>query len=210
MSSCWMRIKKQVDRKTWGKRWQWPDYVDALLHWKGTPVPLWNRKPLGSKHTRDSHLCILFWLRLGLWFVLCFETGSSACLWACMQLTRNWRVTVSFWLSCLSLWNAGITGGRHMFQTKHWLRCWVPSGEQDGSRVNFSGRQESWWPGSSGILHVWRFSLHVCVHTICAPGTFRSQERTAELLGLELEPVVSHQVNAGNQTRILWKSSPCS
>ena len=57
--------------------------------------------------------------------------------------------------------------------------------------------------------------MYVCVFGICVgvlveAGCVHSTQKPEDSLGLELQMLVSHNVVAGNQTRILWKSSQCS
>lgn len=40
-------------------------------------------------------------------------------------------------------------------------------------------------------------------------GALRGQKRTLNLLGLELQTVLSHHMGAGNLTLVLWKNSQC-
>lgn len=46
--------------------------------------------------------------------------------------------------------------------------------------------------------------------TPCVYSTLRGQSRMLELLGLELQIVVSSYVGARNQTKVLCKGSQCS
>lgn len=51
------------------------------------------------------------------------------------------------------------------------------------------------------------FRLHVCLFTACVTGACRIQIRASDPLGLELQMVVSHNIGAGYQILVLWKSS---
>lgn len=42
---------------------------------------------------------------------------------------------------------------------------------------------------------------------LSASGTLGSQQKTLDPQGLELQKVVSHQVDAGNGTQVFWKNS---
>ena len=46
---------------------------------------------------------------------------------------------------------------------------------------------------------------YVCLHSAC-----RNQKRSLDPLELELQMVVGHHVDAGNQNWVLCKSSQCS
>jgi hypothetical protein len=48
------------------------------------------------------------------------------------------------------------------------------------------------------------------MYTAYAPDTQRDQKRESDCLELELQMVVSHHVDAGNQTQVLCKSNKCS
>ena len=51
--------------------------------------------------------------------------------------------------------------------------------------------------------------MHICVPLACLPALYGGQ-KTLDPLELELQMVLSHSVDAGKQTRVLWKSSWCS
>lgn len=55
-------------------------------------------------------------------------------------------------------------------------------------------------------LCVWVFHLHACLYSMCTPGGHSE----SNLMGLELQMVVSIHVSGGNQTQDLWKTSQCS
>ena len=46
----------------------------------------------------------------------------------------------------------------------------------------------------------------LCLHRY---GLQRSQKRTLDILGLELQTLVSHYMVTGNGTQVLWKKSLC-
>lgn len=53
------------------------------------------------------------------------------------------------------------------------------------------------------------FCLHVCEHIVYVPSTLRGQKRVLDPLKLETVMVVSHPVDTGKQTRVLWKNKCC-
>lgn len=55
-------------------------------------------------------------------------------------------------------------------------------------------------------LCVWVFRLHACLYPMCMPGGHSE----SNLMGLELQMVVSIHVGGRNQTQDLWKTSQCS
>ena len=57
---------------------------------------------------------------------------------------------------------------------------------------------------------VWVFFLCIHLCTMCMPGACRGQKRVLDHLELELQRVVNHHVDAGNQTQFLCKSNKCS
>ena len=50
--------------------------------------------------------------------------------------------------------------------------------------------------------------MDVCAPHVCS--THRGQKMASEIMKLELRMVVSHHVDAGNQTQVFCKSSQCS
>ena len=52
--------------------------------------------------------------------------------------------------------------------------------------------------------------LSANMYTILMPGTYGGHKRLSTPLELELNVVANCPVGAGNQTQVLWKSSPCS
>lgn len=52
----------------------------------------------------------------------------------------------------------------------------------------------------SFILHVWAFSLHVCMDTTCVPSIHGDQKWKSNILEVGLRTVLSH--NLGNGSRI--------
>lgn len=50
------------------------------------------------------------------------------------------------------------------------------------------------------------FCLHVCLRSTCVPGICRGEKRAVELLGWELQTVVSHHMGAGNRAWLLPKN----
>lgn len=64
------------------------------------------------------------------------------------------------------------------------------------------------------LFYVWVSYLHVSMRIIHVPGAHRGQEKSSELLELELWMVVNHQVSAENWTWALCEinmySSPGS
>ena len=52
--------------------------------------------------------------------------------------------------------------------------------------------------------------LPACLSTLRITDAHTGQKRVSDSLELEVERVVSHHMNAGNRTRVLWKSSKCS
>lgn len=56
------------------------------------------------------------------------------------------------------------------------------------------------------ISCIWVFCLHGCLCTRCVPSSQRGQKKVLDLLGPELQTVVSHHVNAGNCTRLSERS----
>lgn len=73
-------------------------------------------------------------------------------------------------------------------------------------------RQVSIWcfEGFVFILCAQVVSLHVCVCTVCMPGTCRGQKRILDPWWLELWRVVNWALNDGNGTHIFCRSSKCS
>lgn len=51
--------------------------------------------------------------------------------------------------------------------------------------------------------------MHMSVH-LCMVGTQGGQKRAPDPLEWELQTVVSHHVDSGNQTHDLWKTIQCS
>lgn len=51
--------------------------------------------------------------------------------------------------------------------------------------------------------------MHVCLCTTCLSGAYRGQKRASDLLGLQLQMVVSCHMGAGNQTQVFGKNK-CS
>lgn len=59
------------------------------------------------------------------------------------------------------------------------------------------------------ILCIWVFSLYVCLCTTYMCGA-RARLKALNLLGLELQIVVSHLWVLGIKTLVLWKNNKCS
>lgn len=57
------------------------------------------------------------------------------------------------------------------------------------------------------LLCVWVFPQHVC---LCMMYAHRSQKKLSDPMELEFQMVVNNNVDAGDQTWVLWKSSECS
>lgn len=51
------------------------------------------------------------------------------------------------------------------------------------------------------IVCVWMFCLNVCLYTLSIPVGHRAQNRVSDALELKLQVILSHFVNAGNQTQ---------
>ena len=52
--------------------------------------------------------------------------------------------------------------------------------------------------------------LHIWICTTCVPGTLGGHNKMRHHLGLELQMAVSHHVDTGNQTWVLYKNSKSS
>lgn len=60
-------------------------------------------------------------------------------------------------------------------------------------------------------INLYVFSVYgiFCVCNVCAPCQCSSPQRASDPLKLEVQMTVSHRVNFGNRTWVIWKSSQC-
>ena len=57
---------------------------------------------------------------------------------------------------------------------------------------------------------MYMFGFYVCMCTMCMPGTCGGQNGTLDPLELEYQMVVSHHMDAEDQTLVLCKNNQCS
>lgn len=54
------------------------------------------------------------------------------------------------------------------------------------------------------------FCLHICMYTTSIPGTYGGHKRVSHPLEMELQLIVSHYVEDGNGTQVLWTTKHLS
>ena len=60
------------------------------------------------------------------------------------------------------------------------------------------------------MYFMYMFGFHVCMCTMCMPGTCGGQNRTSDPRELEYQMVVSYHMDAEHQTLVLCKNNQCS
>ena len=55
--------------------------------------------------------------------------------------------------------------------------------------------------------YVWVFGLHLCLCTVCLPGSCRDWKAVSDSLERELQALAGCHVGAATQIQVLWKSS---